>query len=366
MAVRDQAPEIMDQKIAEVRDVRFLLVGVGHVGRRFLQLVMRKEDALRQRLGLRLVLVGVADSSGVAANPQGLDLETILAFKGEGQGVAEVPGWGQAGVAALDMIGRVAADLVIDASPANMVDGQPGLGCIELALSKGMDVVTANKAPLVLAFPRLQDLAESRGARLRFDATVAGGLPAVNLGQRDLAAVDVKRIEGVLNLTTNYILARMAGDGVRYEDALAEAQQAGHAEADPCLDVEGWDAANKLIILAHSVLGYPAKLDEVKVEGIVGMTPGVLQEASAKGRCIKPLAVAEREGQGYRLYVGPVALDADHPLASLSANQMGIVYYTDTSGVISAAIVEETPMPTAAAVLRDVVEIYGRREGGVA
>jgi homoserine dehydrogenase len=247
--------------------------------------------------------------------------------------------------------------LLIDASPANMEDGQPGLGCIEAALAAGLHVVTANKAPLVLAFPRLQSLARERGVRLGFDATVAGGLPAVNLGRRDLAAADIYRLEGVLNLTTNYILTRMADDGLSYEQALADAQAAGHAETDPRLDVEGWDAANKLVILAHSVLRQPVGLDDVEVEGILGVTPEMLHRAAAQGRRVKLLAVAEQDDGDWRLRVAPVALEADHPLAQLGAKQMGIVYHTDISGVVSAAIVEETPLPTASAVLRDVVDI---------
>jgi homoserine dehydrogenase len=201
-------------------------------------------------------------------------------------------------------------------------------------------------------------LAEEQGVALRFDATVAGGLPAVNLGQRDLAAAEIHRLEGIVNLTANYILTRMAQDGLSYDEALAQAQAAGHAEADPALDVEGWDAANKLVILAHSVLNYPATLADVSVEGITGVTAETLRQASAQGKRVKLVAAAERDGDGYCLSVGPVWLAADSPLAQLGPKQMGIVYHTDISGVISAAIVEETPLPTAAAMLRDVVGIY--------
>ena len=208
------------------------------------------------------------------------------------------------------MVQEAEADLLLEASPANMADGQPGLGCIEAALGRGMHVVTANKAPLVLAFPRLLALAHERGVQLRFDATVAGGLPAVNLGQRDLAFADVHRLEGVLNLTTNYILTRMADDGLSYDEALADAQAAGHAETDPTLDVEGWDAANKLVILAHSVLGQPATLADVAVEGILGVTPddagrGGCRGASGSSWWRPP----SRTGEGYRLSVRPTWLD---------------------------------------------------------
>jgi homoserine dehydrogenase len=352
------------------QEVRYLLVGVGNVGRRFLELTVLKAETLR-RLGLVLVPVGVADSSGIALSSEGLDPRRIVALKAAGQGVADYPGWGQRGVGPLQMVRSsvtplpagaptgAGPGLLIDASPANMVDGQPGLGCIEAALQAGLHVVTANKAPLVLAFPRLQALARERGVRLGFDATVAGGLPAVNLGQRDLAAAGITRLEGVLNLTTNYILTRMADDGLTYDQALAEAQAAGHAETDPRLDVEGWDAANKLVILAHSVLGQPATLADVEVEGILGVTPEMLRQAAAQDRRIKLLAVAEQRSSGWHLSVAPLALDAGHPLAGLGGKQMGIVYHTDINGALSATIVEDTPLPTAAAVLRDVVDILG-------
>ena len=338
--------------------VRFLLIGVGNVGRRFLELLVRKRDTLRDRLGLELMLTGVADTSGMATCSTGLDPQQVVQLKAEGQGVAAYPHWGQPGVSALEMVRITWADLLLEASPANLEDGQPGLRCIEVALSRGMHVVTANKAPLVLAFPRLLTLGRVHGVQLRFDATVAGGLPAINLGRRDLAAAEIYRLEGVLNLTTNYILTRMAQDGLSYDEALAHAQEAGHAETDPSLDVEGWDAANKLVILAHSVLGYPAALDDVDVEGITYITDEMLRQAAAEGKRVKLVATAERDGDRYRLSVRPLWLDADHPLAQLGPKQMGIVYHTDISGIISAAIVEETPVPTASAMLRDVIDIY--------
>ena len=340
------------------RQVQLLLMGVGNVGRRFLELLVRKQDVLQNRLGLELTLTGVADTSGTAVCPSGLDPQRVVQFKSEGRGVAAYPRWGQPGVSALEMVQAAEAGLLLEASSANLQDGQPGLSCIEAALSRGMHVVTANKAPLVLAFPRLLALAQFHGAQLRFDATVAGGLPAVNLGQRDLAAAEIHRLEGILNLTTNYILTRMTQDGLSYDETLAHARAAGHAEADPSLDVEEWDAANKLVILAHSVLDYPATLADVTVEGITDITIRTLQQAIAEGKRVKLVAAAERDGDGYHLSVRPTWLDADHPLAQLGCWQMGIVYHTDIMGIISAAIVEETPLPTASAMLRDVLSIY--------
>ena len=342
----------------ETQRVKFMLIGAGNVGLRFLNLVESKRTTLRERLSLELILVGVADSSGVARNPDGLSVSEMVALKQEGRGVAEHPQWGVPSETGLEMVQAGGADLLVEASPANMVDGQPALACIEAALSDGMHVVTANKAPLVLAFPRLAELARVKGVQLRYDATVTGGLPAVNIGQRDLTVAKIHRLEGVLNLTTNYILTRMAQDGMSYEEALSHAQAAGHAETDPTLDVEGWDATNKLVILANSVLGFPAKLDDVEVTGITGVDEDALNAAAAGGMRIKLVATAEADGDRYRLSVRPTRLPAHHPLAQLGPKQMGIVFHTDINGSISATVLEDTPTPTAAAVLRDVGEIY--------
>ncbi|HSJ55440.1 MAG TPA: homoserine dehydrogenase [Anaerolineae bacterium] len=340
-----------------VREVRFLLMGAGNVGRHFLELLPATQERLSSRLGLALVAAGVADRSGAAVCPDGLDPRQVVDLKRKGLGVGAYPGCGRPGMSALEMVQETDADLLLDASPGNLESGQPGLGCVEAALGRGLHVVMANKAPLALAFPRLTALAREQGVRLRYDATVAGGLPAVNLGERDLATTHIQRLEGILNMTANYILARMA-EGQSYKEALAHAQAAGHAETDPRLDVEGWDAAIKLVILANGALGQPATLDDVAVEGILGVTPDMLRTELERGRRYKHLAVAEHGPEGYSLRVEPVALDAAHPLAQLGAEQMGIVFETDISGTISAAIVEETPMPTAAALLRDVVEIF--------
>ena len=344
--------------IEEVRSARILLAGAGHVGLRFLELILLKRDAVRTARGLDLVLVGVADSSGVAMCPEGLDAGAVIALKSAGRGVAEYPAWGLPGHTVCEMVETAGADIFLEASPANLRDGQPALGWIEAALARGMHVVLANKAPLVHAYSRLVSLAAGHGVQLRFDATVAGGLPVVNLGQRDLASARITRLEGLLNLTTSLILGRMADSGLSYEQAWAEAQAAGHAETDPSLDVEGWDAAAKLVILAQSVLGVPASLGDVAVEGITSITRETLRRAAAEGKRIKLLALAELGKEGYRLTVRPVALPLSHPLAQLGPEQMGVVFHTDVCGVVSASIVEATPMPTAFAMLRDLLEIY--------
>jgi len=330
-------------------EVRLVAVGLGNIGRRFLQVLQDKADHLQAHYGLSFCLVGAADSGGAAHDPNGLDLQAIVALKEQGQSIAQYPGLGQPGKTPLALV---------EASPVDLETGEPGLSCIRTALGRGMHVVTPNKGPLVLAYGELTALARAQGRQLLFCGTVAGGLPAINIGRRDLAGATIHRLEALPNLTTSFILERMT-EGQSYGQALAAAQAQGCAEADPTLDVDGWDAAFKLVILANSVLGVPTVLDDVQVQGITGVTQRDLQAAGDEGKVIKLVATAERRQDGsYRLTVAPTPLPARHPLAQLSGQQMGVVYHTDIYGTISAAILETSPVPSAATMLRDLLSIY--------
>ncbi len=339
---------------------RIALIGIGNVGRRVLSILDERRALYRERFGLEFILTGVADSRGAAWSADRLDIRRVMALKEAGGTAADYIGVGQKGASGLDMLHNVHADVLIEASPVNLADGEPAMGHVRLALERGMHVVTANKGPLALAYPEVMALARERGRRVLFSATVGGGLPAVNIGVRDLCHARVDRIEGVLNLTSHSILARMA-QGYTYAEALEIAQRDGHAEADPSLDVDGWDAANKLVILVNAVLGYPARLSEVRIAGIRGITVKMLRHALQRGNVILPLAVAERHGDGYALSVQPTEVGAEHPLARLTPVQMGVVYHTDTNGVVTAIVDEVDPIPTAGAVVRDLITLY--REG---
>lgn len=344
----------------ESEQVRIALVGLGNVGRRVLAILDEKRAIYRERFGLEFTLAGVADSRGAAWGSEGVDVRRVLALKGAGGSAGDYIGVGQKGVSGSDMLRHCRADVLIEASPVNLADGEPAMSHVRLALEQGMHVVTANKGPLALAYPEVMALARERGRRVLFSATVGGGLPAVNVGVRDLCHARVERIEGVLNLTSHSILARMV-QGYTYAEALAMAQKDGHAEADPTLDVDGWDAANKLVILSNAVLGFPARLPDVRIAGIRGISVKMLQHARQRGNVILPLAVAERRGDGYALSVQPTEVGAEHPLARLTPVQMGVVYYTDTNGVVALTVDEVDPIPTAGAVIRDLITLY--REG---
>ncbi len=340
------------------KEVRYALIGLGNIGRNLLDILVHRQARVEADFGLRFVLVGAADSTGAALDPAGLDPALIRDIKLARKGVSTYPKAGRAGMKAVQMVESAQAEMLVEASPTNLRDGEPGLGCMRAALRRGWHVVTANKGPLVLEFAELTRLAKEKGCKLFYSGTVAGGLPTVNLGLRDLAGSGVERVEGIFNGTTNYILSRMEEEQIPYEEALVGAQQAGIAEADPTLDVDGWDAANKLVIIANAVLRRPTKLADVAVQGIRGITLDDLQRARAEGKVLKLLVLAEKRGDDYALSVRPTALDQDHPLARTGKWDMGVVYHTDYMGVISAVIEEKGPVPTSAAVLRDMINVY--------
>ena len=339
-----------------LKSTRLILHGLGNVNCRVLRILHDKGETLRNRYRLDPLIVGVVDSQGAAWAPQGLSPQEIVTLKAARRSVANHSA-GQPGMSGMELIGQAEADVLLEASPLNLETGQPGLDCIRAALLRGMHVVTANKGPLVLAYQELMELAHFSGAGIKFSATVGGGLPAVNIGQRDLAGATILRLEGILNLTTHYLLSQMSA-GTSFEEALAQAQAEGHAEADPRLDVEGWDAAAKLVILANAVLGQPTTLADVQVTGIAGVTYEEICQARGERQLIKPLASGERRADGsYALRVAPTRLLLHHPLARLTAHQMAVVYHTDIAGTVTAVIDEEDPMPTAAAMLRDLIDI---------
>jgi homoserine dehydrogenase len=343
------------------RSVRIVLVGLGNLGRRFAGLLSDKGAFIRGRYGLDLCLVGAADSRGAAYAPAGLDPKVVVRIKGAGGSIGEYPGAGRTGWKAVDLVRSADADLLCEASPVNLAaGGEPGLSCVRLALSRGMHVVTPNKGPIVLAYRELVDLAAAKGVSLRFDGTVAGGLPALYLGMRDLRGAEISRLEAVPNLSTGLILDQLAS-GVPWEEALARGRKEGQLEADPTWDVDGWDAAAKLMILANAVLDFPARLEDVDRTGISGISADEVRREAARGNVVRLLALAEHRPDGtYSLSVAPRPLAKDHPLGRLGSRGMGVVYYTDIYGTIAATIDEPTPLPSAATILRDILDIYAR------
>ena len=342
------------------RSIRVILIGAGNLGRRFAHIITDKHDELKKRYALDIRLVGVADSRGAAFDEDGLDGNAIASIKLAGSSVGALPEVGRPGMTGLQLIDAVSADILCEAGPVNLDAGaEPALSHIRRALEQGMHVSTPNKGPIVLAYRELMALAHSHGVQLRFDGTVAGGLPAIALAARDLRGATITRIESVPNLTTGFVLDQLVA-GVTWDEAIDQAREAGALEGDGAWDLDGWDAAAKIAILALSVLDQDVDLHDVPREGIRAIDPAWLKAASSKGR-VRLLASAIRQSDGsYQYNVAPVALPPDHALGNLTSQQMGITIETDLFGTITSIITEETPLPSASSMLRDLLDIFSR------
>jgi homoserine dehydrogenase len=342
-----------------IKTIHTALIGLGNVNRNFLKLLEMKADRLRTQYGLEFRITCVADSSGVASSKAGFDPLQLRQFKEQGGRVQQMPEF-LPGCTPAEVIANLPlelCDLVLEASPVNLKTGEPGLGVTRAALARGINVVLANKGPLVLAFRELHELAAVNQAGLAFSATVCGALPVINIGRRDLIAAEILVLRGIFNSTSNFILDEMA-QGRSYADALSEAQRRGIAETDPSLDVEGWDTANKLIIIANSFLGVEATLADVTVQGITQIRPEALAAALAAGNTIKLVASAQKVNDGYQLAVAPVVLPKADFLAGCSGWEMGIEIQSDIYGKMYYKLWEREPLPTAAAMLRDAVNLF--------
>jgi homoserine dehydrogenase len=339
--------------------IRLAMVGLGNLGRRFCSILLEKDLHIKEQYGLYFSVVAAADSRGAAYDTDGLDLNRIVTLKSVGHSIAQYPHSGHLDVAAVDLIKQIEADVLLEASPVNLDQGaEPGLSCIRIALQKGMHVVTPNKGPLVVAFDDLHALAVENNVKLRYDGTVAGGLPALNVGTRDLRGAQVFSIQAVPNLVTGYMMDLITG-GLSFGCASERAKDEGVLEGDGTWDIDGWDAAAKLTILTRAVMGIPAKLQDVDLAGIRDVTPEQLSTARERGYLYRLLVKTERQEDGsYAMTARPTPLPSTHPLGRLGQKQMGVVYETDIYGTITLIINEEDPIPSAATMLRDLLDIY--------
>lgn len=224
--------------------------------------------------------------------------------------------------------------VVVLATVSSLETGGPGLGYLRHALAQGWHVVMADKAPLVTHFAELVETARANGLSLKYSACTAAALPALDVALTALAGTEIIKVEGILNGTTNYLLTRME-EGLSYQEALREAQQKGIAEPDPTRDVEGWDTAVKILLLARSIYGLDFILKDVKREGMSGLAAERVRSIAREGKALKLLGIITRQQNRVNLEVKLVTLAPPHPLSSLRGAEKGICFTTDTMSQVT-------------------------------
>jgi homoserine dehydrogenase len=323
--------------------LKVALLGCGVVGAAVYRLLAEQSADLTARAGAALEVVGVAVRD--PARPRAVAIE---------------PGLITTDAAAL--VTRPDVDIVIE-----LMGGiEPARTLLLAALNAGKSVVTANKALLASHSRVLHEAARRNGADIYYEAAVAGAIPLLRPLRESLAGDEVRRVLGIVNGTTNYILDRMDTSGADFTAALAEAQDLGYAEKDdPGTDVEGYDAAAKAAILASIAFHTEVTAADVHREGITGVTPADIASARTLGCVVKLLAICERSPGGVSARVHPAMIPREHPLAAVRGAYNAVFVEAESAGRLMFYGAGAGGQPTASAVLGDIVTVVRNRLAGL-
>ncbi len=323
-----------------MRTINVGLVGLGTVGGGVVEILHRHAEDFRARAGVDLVLTRCVDREPSRAAALGLAPEQFTTQ------IAEV-------------IDDPSIDVVIELIGGTGIARTVVLG----ALAAGKSVVTANKALMATHGEEIMDAAAANGVDILFEAAVGGGIPIIAPLKHSLVSNEIRAVYGIVNGTTNYMLTRMAEDGLDYDSALAEAQARGFAEADPTADVDGLDAAAKIAILASIAFNSRVTFADVPAEGIRSITPGDIAYARETGYEIKLMAIGKRTDAGLDLRVHPTMIRSSHPLAKVGGVYNAIYVVGDSVGETMFFGEGAGSLPAASAVVGDLIEAARHIQG---
>jgi homoserine dehydrogenase len=334
--------------------VSIAVTGLGRVGGAFIRLLEEKADFCRLRYGLDLELHAVIRRDGGLFSQKRQELRGVAALAKDFINVH--PAW-NAGLTLPEALSILDRGVLVECTPTDLRTGEPGLGYIQAALHAGWHVAAASKGALVLRYRELLDKAAERGVRIKYSGATAAALPTLDTGTIALAGAEITAIDGILTGTTNHILGRMEV-GLTFDEALREAQDKGIAEPNPALDIDGGDSACKILLIANAVCGTELGLSDVPVTGIRGVTKADLNRASAQGKKLKLLGRMFRKEGAFMAEVGVFPVEPAHPLFHVDGTNKGIVFFTDTMGPVAVTGGKSDPRGTAAALLKDIINIY--------
>lgn len=330
-----------------MKSVSLIIIGFGEVGRGFTRVLLKKKGFIHRNYGVDLRIAAVCEVNGSIVDEAGIDPKEALKLAEEGR-LQEHGGW--TSMKALDVIKKIGSDIALELTPSDIKSGQPGLKHIKASLEKGMHVVTSNKAPLALKFSELQEIADNNRVKLKYEATVGGALPIINLRKNTLQVNRIEAIYGILNGTSNYVLSKMAEEGVSMDAALKEAQEIGIAEADPSYDIRGIDTGAKVVILANSLMDMKASFKDMEITGIGDITPEAIEVAKKHNYVIKLI------GDVNRLEVSPRLIPVNHPL-NVSGVLNAIMIHTDIAKNITVVGQGAGGIETASSLFSDILDI---------
>jgi len=329
--------------------MRIILCGFGVVAQSFAKLLESRSEDLYARYGLKPRIVGVFDRNGSAMDPSGLDASRLIDVKKKYGSVNRYSDT-ENNTSGTEIINNLEAEVLIETTESNYKDAEPGMTHIVDAMKRGMHVISVNKGPLALAFPSLMEIAEYNHVLFRFSGTVGGGTPILDFAKNSLRGERIISFDGILNGTTNYILTNMA-NGMSFNDALDDAKHKGYVEADESLDLDGLDAAAKLVILANWIMGMKVTMPDIKRTGIRKIDNSDIKRAAGKNCAIKLIASCNKE-----LTVAPKEIAIIDPLC-VSGTLNAISFTSEHSGTQTIIGRGAGGIETASSILRDLIDI---------
>lgn len=323
--------------------IKIAIIGFGVIGRGVVEVLLDKKEEIREYIG-DYNIVAIAEKDGVIYDEKGLSRD-VLDYSSQDFTTGST----------MEIIQNAEFDVAIEVTPTDIKKGEPGLTHMKECLKRGAHVITSNKGPIVVGYKELQDLAAKNNVSLKFEATVGGGMPIINLARNNLAGNEIESVKGVLNGTCNFILSRMETEKMSYHQVLAEAQELGYAEADPSYDVEGIDSAAKLVIIANALLDLNATFDDVDIDGISMISPEAFDVALEKNYTIRLIGEVDKETGSIK--VSPRLVPAHHPLC-VTGTLNALQVRTDLAGDIVVVGKGAGKKETASAIVSDLLEIY--------
>ncbi|MGB8084891.1 MAG: homoserine dehydrogenase, partial [Nitrososphaeraceae archaeon] len=331
--------------------LRIVLVGFGVVGQSFVKILLSKSAELYSTFGLNPRVVACVDSDGMAVSPGGLDLGRLLEAKRTKKSVSAYHDKRDY-LNTTDLIENTEAEVMIELTPTNLENGEPGISHIVSAMKTKKHVITVNKGPMALAFSSLIELSNYNNVRLAFSGTVGGGTPILEFAKKCLRGDRILSFRGILNGTTNYILSKMEEDEITFQEALADAKQKGYAEASPRLDIEGYDAAAKLVIMANWIMSRKVSIADVTRRGILDVDLNAIRNAHHDGKAIRLIAYCDND----ELNVMPLEIKRDDPIC-VTGTLNAVTFSSEYSGEKTIVGRGAGGLETASAILRDLIEI---------
>lgn len=326
--------------------MKISLVGLGNVGKRVLEIILDAKDGLKERSGETITVVSVSDSRFTVYDESGINIEKVLKAKAEGDirksGHREL---------LFNEIFSLDTDAIVDVSSATR-DGIIGRDLYLEAFRTGKNVVTANKAPLALHWEQIMEECRTSGQKIRFESTVAGGVPLFNLRDFSIMPSEVQEFRGVVSSSVNVILKDVT-HGKSFESSVKYAIEHGIAETDYHDDTLGLDAARKTVIIANALFGTNLTLNDIQYEGVEG-NDSKISALKEKGGRYKVVSNVKRDGMRVTVFSGIQGIVEDDPLNALGEESLGYTIRTDKNGELLVVGLEDTPLETASGVVNDI------------